>query len=192
MHVNPPGDAWVKIGLLLFLASLLMGVHAFADDDDDPYLRAKCVITVSDDFVVDVYQNGKKVSDLSRSMLHETFGAETEQDNIQVRKGDWLVFNVVNFPFRWHTYFLMDKNQFGFVSSLSSGEWSSCSDLSDASRFISEKDYMSDQDAEKIPEDSIWADGIPLMKTYAGDSWKGTPLWGKAGVHSVWIKVQIN
>ena len=59
------------------------------------------LFTVADDFIVDVYHNGVKVPDAKRTLLHEVFGATAERIDIEVREGDWVVFNVVNNRLRW-------------------------------------------------------------------------------------------
>jgi hypothetical protein len=169
--------------------------NAPADDNGD--FVATRVITVTDDFVTDVYLDGQKVPAESRHVLAEIFGALVEEDSLSVKKGDWLVFHVVNDSLRWNgsCYFgvagLKDKNDFGFVSDFNSDCWSACDDVTQVSDFISHKDYLGDQKAEEIPAEHVWGDGTPRMKQYAGDSWNGTPLWGPYSSHSVWIKVVI-
>src|SRR3954469_20834310 len=64
-------------------------------------LIADRLFTVADDFIVDVYHNGVKVPDSKRTLLVERFGATAERIDIEVRRGDWLVFNVVNNRMRW-------------------------------------------------------------------------------------------
>src|SRR6476646_5439873 len=68
---------------------------------ETPPLRARYLITVADDFLVDVYRNGRAVPDAKRTLLDERFGATVERLDVEVRKGDWLVFNVVNNRMRW-------------------------------------------------------------------------------------------
>src|SRR4051794_3180660 len=62
---------------------------------------AVTMFTVADDFIVDVYHNGLKVPDAKRTLLVEAFGATAERVDLKVRRGDWLVFNVVNNRLRW-------------------------------------------------------------------------------------------
>ena len=59
------------------------------------------IIATVDDFIVDVYQNGKKVRDDRRKLLDEMYGATIERIDIDVRQGDWIVFNVANNRLRW-------------------------------------------------------------------------------------------
>ena len=67
------------------------GAHAA-----DARVRAHQVITVTDDFVVDVYHNGVRVPDPKRKLLLDRFGATVESSRLEVLRGDWLVFHVVN------------------------------------------------------------------------------------------------
>jgi len=64
-------------------------------------LRAMHVITVADDFVVNVYHNGVRVPEAKRKLVLDRFGATIERTNIEVQQGDWLVFHVVNNRLRW-------------------------------------------------------------------------------------------
>src|SRR4051794_10636228 len=59
------------------------------------------LFTVVDDFIVDVYHNGVKVPDARRTLLVELFGATAERLDVDVKQGDWPVFNVVNNRMRW-------------------------------------------------------------------------------------------
>ncbi|HUB66048.1 MAG TPA: hypothetical protein VL981_01025 [Candidatus Methylacidiphilales bacterium] len=156
-------------------------------------LRANFIITVADDFVVDVYDNGKVVPDTQRHLLSEMFGATREQIDLQVFRGDWIVFHVVNDRLRWGGayYFvaagLFDRNEIGFVSSLSSGDWSACDAPAQAYRFIAERDFMKDNPAREIVRP--WADGLGLIKQAAGDNWAGDPIWGSSEDRDVWLKI---
>jgi hypothetical protein len=172
------------IGVMLSLGLSAATLHG------EETVVANYVVTVADDFVVDVYQNGKLVPDSSRQMLSETFGATAERINIEVHPHDWIVFHVVNNKLRWGGayYFaaagLLGKGELGFVSELKSGNWSSCDEPSDAAEFIIQRDYMSDHTARKITRP--WSDGPKLMKHYAGDTWSGEPLWGRR--RDTWLK----
>jgi hypothetical protein len=156
-------------------------------------LRARYVITVADDFVVDVYLDGKLVPDARRHLLREQFGATAERLDVDVRKGDWLVFNVVNNRLRWNgrRYFAaagcLSKGEFGFVSSLADSAWSRCDDPSDVGDFIADPIFGAHRPVEKI--DAEWQDGTPLMKSFAGASWSGSPVWGAS--RNTWIKVVV-
>jgi hypothetical protein len=67
----------------------------------DRRVLATSLVFVADDFVVDLYHNGVKVPDERRTLLEEVFGATVERVDVEVREGDWLVFNVVNNRLRW-------------------------------------------------------------------------------------------
>src|SRR3954468_24396185 len=62
---------------------------------------ANYLVTVADDFVVEVYHNGQRVPDSARELILERFGATGEKINIAVKSGDWLVFHVVSNRLRW-------------------------------------------------------------------------------------------
>jgi hypothetical protein len=146
------------------------------------------LFTVADDFVVEVYHNGLKVPDESRTLLVEKFGATAEKIDVEVREGDWLVFNVVNNRFRWGgcSYFgAAGRGDAGivFTTEPASGRWSCCDDLGKVNRFLLERDYLAEDRARPIQ--NPWGDGDALMNQVA-DGWGGTPLWGKT--RNTWIK----
>lgn len=156
---------------------------------EDP-VRANYLVTVADDFVVDIYHNGIKVPDDKRQLLEERFGATAERINVEVRRGDWLVFHVVNNRLRWGgvKYFAaagcFGRDEFGFVSGLS-GDWSACDLPQAADRFIQKPRYLRHQAVTAIG--NPWADGTPMMHAHAGPAWDGVPIWG--GDSSTWLKV---
>lgn len=154
--------------------------------------RAKYLITVADDFIVDLYHNGKAVPQSRRSLLEERYGATVERIDIEVKAGDWLVFNVVNNRLRWGgaSYFAVagcfTNDEYGFVSELDSGNWTGCDTLGDADRFITEKTFFRHRPAQPIAQ--AWSDGDSLMRQHAGPGWKGAPLWGGTS-RNTWVKV---
>jgi len=182
-------------GLILALLCCLVSGCATqrGHECSSPDLRADHVITVADDFVVDVYLNGMRVPDDKREMLAEIFGATVERVNVHVHERDWLVFHVVNDRLRWGGcyYFaatgVLDTNEFGFVSELESGSWSACDDPTQACRFIEKKGYLQWNKAQPILR--VWQDGTSQMKRFAGDSWAGEPLWGMS--RDTWLKVVV-
>jgi hypothetical protein len=151
------------------------------------------VITVADDFVVEVYHNGVRVPDTKRHLLLDRFGATAESTAIEVQQGDWLVFHVVNNRLRWDGayYFgvagVIAPGEFGFVSELSSGRWSVCDSPASSGQFIAQKDFLSDNRAVAV--ERPWHEGTGLMNRYAGEAWGGVPLWGRE--RSTWIKVRL-
>ncbi len=158
-----------------------------------PPLRARYVVTVADDFIVDVYHNGRAVPDTKRTLLEERFGATAERLDIEVRKGDWLVFNVVNNRIRWGGayYFAaagcFAANEFGFQSDLTSGQWSACDSPREADRFIGQREYLRHRAARAVSRP--WTDGTGMMHAYAGSGWSGAPVWGAQ--RNTWIKVVV-
>ncbi len=157
-------------------------------------VRAKYLITTADDFIVDAYLNGKAIPQAKRELLVERFGATVEKINVEVRKGDWLVFNVVNNKMRWNAnyYFAVAgcfaENEFGFVSQNTSDEWCVCDTPHDVDRFISDRKFFRHRPAQevRIP----WADGDPLMKQFAGSQWKGQAVWGAS--RNTWVKMIVD
>jgi hypothetical protein len=146
------------------------------------------LFTVADDFIIDVYHNGVKVPDSKRTLLAERFGATAERIDIEVRRGDWLVFNVVNNRMRWGgcSYFAITGrggDGDGFTTELDSGRWSCCDDLDKVSRFISDRLYLSEERARPI--ENPW-DGRDDLMSQIADGWTGKPLWGRS--RNTWIK----
>ena len=167
--------------------------HAAKPERAEGTLRAKYLITVTDDFVVDVYHNGRSVPDSKRAVVEETYGATAERMDIEVHRGDWLVFHIVSNRMRWGgvCYFGMAgcfaENEFGFVSSLEDGLWSSCDTAGDAEKFITKRTYFEDHPAQRIAQP--WSSGTPLMQRFAGATWHGDPLWGSS--RSTYVKVLV-
>jgi hypothetical protein len=185
------------LNMIALSLSLALGVRQEAISQRavpvDRPLRARYLITTVDDFMVDVYLNGKPIPDSKRTLVQEIFGATVERIDVDVRKGDWLVFNVVNNRMRWGGayYFAVAgcfaPNEFGFVSRLDPALWSVCDNPRDSPRFIAQKGYGRNRPPQKITQE--WDQGINRMHEFAGDSWKGEPLWGSA--KNTWIKVVV-
>lgn len=173
----------------LFCAFMALFVFLARADEED--VVANYVITSADDFVIDVYHNGQPVPECRRHLLSERFGATSERIDLQVCRGDWIVFHVVSDPMRWGgvRYFaaagLLDKNKFGFVSHPDSRNWSACDDPAHVGQFIRRKNFMNDHPAQRIT--ALWQDGQGLMKQFAGDAWSGEPLWGAS--RDTWLKI---
>ncbi len=179
------------IFLLAGACLALMSGHVMAKSPEP--LRANSLVIVADDFVVDAYHNGQRIPDSRRQLLLDRFGATVERITVQVRKGDWLVSNVVNNRLRWGGayYFAvagcLKPNKFGFVSNAGSGDWSACAAFANVHRFITRKHYLVGRAAVDVHHP--WQEGNVLMQQYAGASWSGTPLWGPA--RNAWIKVNV-
>jgi hypothetical protein len=175
----------MAIGTVLLLT--LTWAHA-RDKPRRGQVMAEHIFTVADDFVVEVYHNGLKVPDDKRTLLVEKFGATAERIDIEMREGDWLVFNVVNNRLRWGgcSYFAVaGRGDSGIVltTELASGRWSCCDDPGKVNHFISDRDYLTENHARPI--ENPWQDGDGLMNEVA-DGWGGIPLWGKT--RNTWIK----
>ena len=173
------------LGMLLSLSMLPTSGRA-----EPPHGRviADRLFTVADDFIVDVYRNGVKVPDEKRTLLHEVFGATAERIDVEVREGDWIVFNVVNNRLRWGgaSYFgVTGRGASGvaFTTGPDDGRWSCCDDTEKVSEFIADRDYLAGNAARPI--ENPWADGDSLMNQIA-DGWSGRPIWGRS--RNTWIK----
>lgn len=146
------------------------------------------LITVTDDFVIEAYKNGRVIK--ARNLVAEIYGATVERIDVQVRPGDWIVFHVANNRLRWGgvKYFavagIFGKNQFGLVSDPNSTDWSVCDDPGRAREFIRNRDEGTDIRASVIA--NPWAEGDDHMRAHAGADFPGRPLWG--GGSSTWIK----
>ena len=167
------------LGLAAWLA--IAPAHAPAQQPTRAPARvlAQTLIVVADDFLVDVYHNGVKVPDDRRELIHEVHGATVERLRIQVRPGDWLVFNVVNNRMRWGgaSYFAVagqGDSGVAFTTELDSGHWSCCDDLGQVGQFIADRERFADHRA--MPISKPWGEGDALMNHHA-DGWGGKPLW---------------
>lgn len=153
-------------------------------------LQARHLITVANDYIVEVYKNGKRIPDVKRELLEERFGATAERITVDVRKGDWLVFQVVHNRIRWggSKYFAVagriDDAQIGFVSDPASQQWGVCDDPVKSVEFIRNRDAGMEVRAGAIA--NPWGEGDMYMKKFAGEGYAGKPLWG--GAASTWIK----
>src|SRR4051794_34206143 len=168
----------------LGLAALLAIAPGFSGDapaqlpEASARVLASTLITVADDFIVDVYHNGVKVPDDRRELVEEVHGATVERIRVDVRAGDWLVFNVVNNRMRWggSSYFAVTgrgDSGVAFTTELDSGRWSCCDDPAQVGQFIAEPDRFINH--RVLPISNPWGDGDSLMARHA-DGWKGKPL----------------
>ncbi len=150
---------------------------------------ANFVYTVADDFIVDVWHNGEKVPQARRTLLDEVYGATAEKIDVEVREGDWLVFNVVNNRLRWGgcSYFaaagMKPGAGVGFVSDTTSGRWSACDDPGSVAGFIADRSHLANHAAR--PPTAKWDQGDSRMNALT-DGWKGSPVWGES--RNTWIK----
>ena len=85
----------------------------------------------------------KVCSQSKRRLLEERYGATVERIDVEVHKGDWLVFNVVNNRMRWGGAYYFGvagcfaRDEFEFVSRSDAGSWSVCDTPRDVDNFIS-------------------------------------------------------
>ena len=150
---------------------------------------ADYICTVADDFIVDVYHNGKVVTDDKRTLLAEKYGATAERIDVPVQKGDWVVFTVANNRLRWNGsyYFaaagMIGTNAIVFQTNVGDRRWSYCDDSDNVSRFISDPH---DRGNPVLPVSKPWDQGDDSMKAVTSPSWSGDPVWGHSRL--TWIK----
>ncbi|MHC4956457.1 MAG: outer membrane protein assembly factor BamB family protein [Planctomycetota bacterium] len=152
-------------------------------------LVASDMVAVADDFVVDVWVNGKKLALGRREMLLEVHGATTERIRADLHPGDWIVFHVVANRLRWGgaSYFgVYGTDAWGgrAFASTTKGNWSYCDDLARATRFIAERGVGADNLA--VRPQKPWGDAERIWRDTIGREFPGEPIWGKAP--STWIK----
>ena len=144
---------------------------------------------VADDFVVDVWHNGRKVPDTARNRLSETFGATSEELTVDLRAGDWLVFNVVNNRMRWGgaKYFavagFLGEGPPVFASTSTDARWTFQDDPGKVPEFI----RFADEPGRRVERiQNRWDKGDELIRNFSGGAWTGEPVWG--GARNTWIK----
>ena len=146
---------------------------------------------VADDFVAEIYLNGKPLPGAQRKLQAEIFGAQCETVSIVPKPGDWIVFQVVNNKLRWNGayYFaaaaLTESGDLAFVSQTKSGNWSACDDLKEVARFVAERDYLKDHKPQLVQRP--WDRGNQLIAK-AAPGWNGEAIWGDPASRSTWIK----
>ncbi|MEM8885754.1 MAG: PQQ-binding-like beta-propeller repeat protein [Planctomycetota bacterium] len=154
-----------------------------------PPLVAQSMLLVADDFVVDVWVNGKKLPREARELVLEIHGASTERVHADLRPGDWVVFQVANNRLRWGgaSYFgargVRPDGKLAFVST-TKGNWSYCDDPGRAMKFIGNRDIGADQLARKPRRE--WDGAVGIWKGQIGRGFEGEAIWGKAPV--TWLK----
>jgi len=148
------------------------------------------IVAAVDDFIIDVYHNGEKVPDSNRKLLNEIHGATVEQIDIEVRSGDWIVFNCANNRLRWGGQSLFiaagKLNEAGapaFVTTADDQHWSTCDDPSQVKKFIADRTHLADKPAK--PPETPWGEGIGLFNQTVPDS-GAQPIWGET--RNTWIK----
>jgi hypothetical protein len=159
------------------------------DDKGGPF--ATSIQLIADDFACDIYHNGKLIPADHRKLQAEIFGAQGELVTVDLKPGDWIVFNVVNNRLRWggaYYFAAAGINQAGslaFVSELRSGNWSACDDLKEIARFVSERDYLKDHKAQAVQ--NPWDKQDQRIRKGNPD-WNGQPIWGDPASRSTWLK----
>jgi hypothetical protein len=153
---------------------------------------SKFLYVVADDFVVEIYVNGKRVEDENRHLMGERYGATKERDDVELHAGDWIVFNVVNDRLRWNgaKYFaatgMLDDDHPAFWTDASSGKWSFCDDTANVDSFIAKPTFLASHHVEAIDEHK-WDGGDDMMNHSVTD-WRGEAVWAPGRARSIWIK----
>jgi hypothetical protein len=151
------------------------------------------VYIAADDFVVDIFLNGQRVSDAARRVTAENFGATAEEVTAEIRAGDSLVFNVVNNRLRWNgvCYFgaagVAADGAITFVSE-ETDAWSVCEDPGLAPRFIAEAGFLADHPVQTIT--NRWSGGDRQMNRQI-PRWSGQPIWGSPTNRNIWLKLNV-
>lgn len=144
-------------------------------------------------FVAEIWHNGKLVPDSQRKTVADRFGACTEEVNLTLREGDWLVFNPVKNRFRWNDALFfgvagMTTNKaVSFVSSAKDGRWTSMDNLEQVSQFIKERDFQG-KPVQLIPQNRMWSEGPGFMNFVMSTNWTGEPIWGQGPARNTYIK----
>lgn len=150
---------------------------------------ADSIVTVADDFIVDLWHNGEKVPDAKRTLLDEVFGATVERIDLVVREGGWLVFKAVYNRIRWDgvSYFgaagLKARQGACFVSEVAGGRWSACDDPEQVAAFVASPTHLAHRAVKAI--ERKWDQGDSRMNSLV-DGWKGEAVWGSS--RNTWIK----
>lgn len=152
-------------------------------------VTANTLTIVADDFVVDVWVNGKQVPLDARKLLVEIHGATSERIHMDLYPGDWIVFHVVANRLRWNgaSYFGVhattpDGRQ-AFVSRVDDA-WSACDDPAAVGAFIAER--RAGLAGPVAAPAHAWHDAPRIWRDVLGADFPGEPVWGRAP--STWIK----
>lgn len=151
---------------------------------------ANSIYIVADDFVTKIYHNGKPVPNSDRKLAAEIYGAQIERVTLQLKPGDWIVFNVANNHLRWNgayyfaAAFLTDQDKLVYGSDLRSGNWSACDDEKEVAAYISERDHYKDHKPQ--PVSTPWDRGDQEISKI--QNWNGQGIWGDPTSASTWIK----
>jgi hypothetical protein len=150
---------------------------------------ADFICTVTDDFVIDIYVNGELVPADKRKLTGERFGAQMEQIDVPIHKGDWVVFAVANNRLRWggSYYFgaagMTQEKRLVFQSKLGDPRWTYTDDPGAVTQLIRQRNTRG-RPVESVKV--VWGDGHGLMKERTNNLWTGDPVWGAARLS--WIK----
>lgn len=165
-----------------------------ASSNQRAQLRAKWLDIVVDDFIIDLWHNGKIVPIEKRELRREIFGATVERITLDISQGDWLVFNAVNNRLRWGgcRFFgligFVAENEATLHSRIRDSAWSYCDRFDQAMEFIEKRDFLHQQQPHAI--EVPWGDGTSIMNELAGGNWRGEPIWGRS--RNTFLKLQVD
>ncbi len=154
---------------------------------------ADSLLIAADDFVTDVYLNGKRLPDRDYDLLVENFGATMVRVNVAVYPGDWLVFNVANDRFRWGgasglAVAGLLHGHTSFTSQINSRHWCSCVNLSQVPDFIANRNSLMARPVVRPRNPYRWVWNSVNGKC---DFKRGKIIWAKGRRANVWIKYRV-
>lgn len=151
------------------------------------------VYWVACDFVANVWHNGKRVPPNQRVMEEEIHGRTIERDRVEIREGDWLVFQLVNNPLRENgvKLFMLAVLKDGrpVLASENSEFWTSVSDPSIAEDFVQSYQSAHGSSVQELQREERWEDGYQRFRRafrFPG----AKPIWGQ-DEPVVWIKLRV-
>jgi hypothetical protein len=144
------------------------------------------------DFVINVWHNGDPVNWKNRKLEAEVFGRTAERLPIDLREGDWVVFQLANNIVRGKggRLFIAGAllNDKPVIETSASSPWFFEDNPGKAGDFMASYDSGREQNAVSIPTDEAWGDGVKLYKR-AFPQTKAEPIWGNQPV--TWIKLRL-
>jgi len=149
---------------------------------------------MADDFVVDVWHNGVRVNDDQRRLANERYGACGEDVTLNLREGDWLVFNVVNNRMRWGgaaffgAFGWSEEETLRFVSKAEDHRWSYEDDPSKVPEFIASFNKQGNPIQRTT---NTWNEGHRLLGGRTKGLWNGDSIWGDPKSRNLWIKFKV-
>ena len=154
---------------------------------------ADSLLIAADDFVTDVYLNGKRLPNRDYDLLVENFGATMMQVHVSIYPGDWLVFNVSNDRFRWGgasglAVAGLLRGHTSFTSQINSPLWCSCVNLAQVPAFIANRNSLMARPVVRPRNPYRWVWNSVNGKCNFKN---GKIIWAKGRRANVWIKYRV-